>query len=139
MLVPLAPEVGDPFAAQEGKIALRAGRHGAPGEVSIFLPVSLAVQNVGAQCRDVEIRGYGRQTFIWNGRHYRATVRAVKSFAHRDVIHMVILDSGRLQLADDFREGHRSIQSGPSRFDNCLSIHGFEPQARRYNQSKAKG
>jgi hypothetical protein len=50
---------------------------------SLFLPVALAVQNVGAKSRGVEIVGDRRQTFVADRRHDGVAVRAIKGIATR--------------------------------------------------------
>ena len=49
MLVALAAEVGDPFAAQEGVVALYSRRHRPSREITVGLAVPLAVEDVRAQ------------------------------------------------------------------------------------------
>ena len=105
MLITLTAKVSDTFPAQEREVTLRAGFHRPPREVAIRLVVALAVQNVRAQRRRIEIGGDWRQTFVIDWRYDRMAVRAVEGLALPDIIHLVILHSGSEQLADDFGKG----------------------------------
>jgi hypothetical protein len=60
VLVALAAEVGDAAAAQEGVVALNAGRHRTAGEVAELLSVPLAVADLRPEGFRAEVGRYRR-------------------------------------------------------------------------------
>src|ERR1035437_589818 len=109
VLVAGAAPVGDAFAAQESAPVASPART-APAELPIGLAVALPVQDVRAQRGGVELGGDRRQSLIIDGRGHLLPLRAVKPFAHPDVIHVIIFHARRsLQTATDARsEEHTS-------------------------------
>ena len=104
ILIALTAKIGDPAATQESEVALYARFHRPAGEIAIFLPVSLAVQDIGLYPFEGEVGGDVRHSLVVDRRHDRGAIGAVECLFHADVVHVVMLDAGREQLADDFRE-----------------------------------
>lgn len=106
MLVALATQVCNSLPPQKGKISLYTGSYRTFTERAEFLPMLLAINNCCLECCCIKIFGDWWQAFIGQGSSYGRAGSTIKREGAGCVIHMVILNAVRDELADYLGKRH---------------------------------
>lgn len=123
VLVTSASQVGNPLPAQEGEVALHASFHRPSRKLAVTLAMPLTIENGRAQLRGIKVPGNQGQTLVGNRRDDHIAICAIESLAHRYIVNVVILDSGREQLPDDLGKRDGASQSDLCCFGDDFSVH----------------
>ncbi len=91
---------------------MHAAIHRAESEIAPRLTVLLAVEDVGEECRSIEVGGDLGKSFDGNRHAHNGTFAAVEGLPQSEVIDVIKLDACLDEHPDDLREGFFGMERG---------------------------